>query len=159
MERIAIFPGSFDPFTRGHAAIVEQALLLFDKVVIGVGNNSLKCGFLPVESRFALVEELYRDEERVEVLSYSGLTSEFAKQVGATALIRGVRNVHDFEYERSIESVNRRLNPDLITVVLLSPTSVADISSSIIRELFNFGADVSELMPEGVDINRYMTWN
>ncbi len=156
MNRVAIFPGSFDPFTRGHAAVVEQALLLFDRVVIGVGNNTLKCGFLPVEARFLLVEELYANEPRVEVRAYSGLTSTFAREVGAIAMIRGVRSVHDFEYERSIESVNRRLNPDLTTVLLLSPSNVADISSSIIRELYHFGGDVSELMPVGVDINRYM---
>ncbi len=156
MERIAIFPGSFDPFTRGHAAIVKQALTLFDRVVIGVGNNTLKCGFLPMDSRFALVEELYSAEPRVEVRAYRGLTIDFAKEVGAVALIRGVRSIHDFEYERSIESVNRRLNPDLTTVLLLPPPDVADISSSIIRELYHFGGDVSELLPEGVTLNKYM---
>ncbi len=156
MERVAIFPGSFDPFTRGHAAIVEQALALFDRVVIGVGNNTLKCGFLPVDSRFSLIEELSQSEARVEVRMYQGLTTQFAKDEGAVALIRGVRSVHDFEYERSIESINRRLNPELTTLLLFSPLSVADISSSVIRELYHFGGDVSELLPEGVNLNRYM---
>lgn len=155
MERVAIFPGSFDPFTRGHLSIVEQALKLFDRVIIAVGNNTQKSGFLTVESRVALIEDIYSTQKRVEVRSYSGLTTTFASEVGAVAMVRGVRSVVDFEYERSIESINRRLAPEVATIMLFAPAQVADISSSVIRELFHFGADVSEFMPEGVDINRY----
>lgn len=155
MERVAIFPGSFDPFTRGHLSIVEQALKLFDRVIIAVGSNTLKSGFLSVESRVALIEDIYSTQKRVEVRSYSGLTTTFASEVGAVAMVRGVRSVVDFEYERSIESINRRLAPEIATIMLFPPVQVADISSSVIRELCHFGADVSEFMPEGVDINRY----
>ena len=97
MERTAIFPGSFDPFTRGHAALVEEALNLFDRVVIGIGNNSSKQGLLTVENRKRLIDDVFRNEERVEARIYTGLTGEFAEAVGACAIIRGVRNTTDFE--------------------------------------------------------------
>ena len=101
MERTAIFPGSFDPFTRGHAALVEEALNLFDRVVIGIGNNTSKQGLLTVENRKRLIDDVFRNEERVEARVYTGLTGEFAETMGACAIIRGVRNTTDFEYERS----------------------------------------------------------
>lgn len=155
-KRIALFAGSFDPFTRGHEALVDEALRLFDRVVIGIGDNIQKRGLLPVEARKRLIEERYAQEMRVEVAVYSGLTGDFATEIGATALLRGVRNTIDFEYERTLEATNRRLYPQLTTLLLLTPAEVADISSSMVRELVAFGRDVSELMPQGVDLKRYL---
>ena len=156
MERTAIFPGSFDPFTRGHAALVEEALNLFDRVVIGIGNNSSKQGLLTVENRKRLIDDVFRNEERVEARIYTGLTGEFAEAVGACAIIRGVRNTTDFEYERTMESTNHRIYPDITTVMLFTPSPVADISSSTVREVLSFGRTVEEFMPIGIDINKYL---
>lgn len=156
MERTAIFPGSFDPFTRGHAAVVGQALNLFDRVIIGIGNNVTKAGFLSVENRKRLIEELYADSPRVEACIYKGLTGEFAEKMGACAIIRGVRNTTDFEYERTMEATNHRIYPEITTVMLFTPAPVADISSSTVREVHSFGRSVEEFLPEGVDIKKYL---
>lgn len=156
MERIAIFPGSFDPFTRGHAALVEEALGLFDRVIVGIGHNTAKQGLLTVEARKRLIDDLYAAEERVEARIYTGLTGEFAESAGACAIIRGVRNTADFEYERTMEAANHRIFPALTTVVLFTPADVADIASSTVRELLAFGRTVEEFMPRGVDINQYL---
>ncbi|MBR7183908.1 MAG: pantetheine-phosphate adenylyltransferase [Alistipes sp.] len=157
MERIALFPGSFDPFTRGHESLVEGALRLFDSVVIAVGENPSKRGLLAVEKRMELIAERYKSDSRVKVASYSCLTGDFARQIGAVAMIRGIRNTTDFNFERSIEATNRRLFPEITTLMLVTPDEYAHISSSIVRELLSFGHDVSEFMPEGVDINKYLT--
>ena len=106
MKKVALFAGSFDPFTRGHEAVVEEALRIFDEVVVGVGENVAKKGLLSVEQRCRLIEELYAENERVRVAKYSTLTGDFAREVGATALVRGVRNTVDFEFERTIEATN-----------------------------------------------------
>ncbi len=156
MERIAIFPGSFDPFTRGHEALVRESLQLFDRVVIGIGRNLSKRGLLTLEARQQLIEDLYAAEERVTVKLYDGLTGDFARQEGAVALLRGVRNTVDFEFERTMEAANRRLYPELTTVVLFTPATVADIASSTIREVLAFGRPVDEFLPEGVDIKKYL---
>ena len=111
MERTAIFPGSFDPFTRGHAALVDEALNLFDRVIIGIGNNTSKQGLLTVENRKRLIDDIYRGDERVEACIYTGLTGEFAEAAGACAIIRGVRNTTDFEYERTMEATNHAFHP------------------------------------------------
>ena len=107
--KTAIFPGSFDPFTRGHEAIVEKALHLFDKVIIGIGSNVAKQGLLSVENRKRLIDDYYAGDARVEAMIYGGMTGDFAQQVGAAAVIRGVRNTTDFEYERTMAATNRRL--------------------------------------------------
>ena len=156
MERTAIFPGSFDPFTRGHAALVDEALNLFDRVIIGIGNNTSKQGLLTVENRKRLIDDIYRGNDRVEARIYTGLTGEFAEEVGACAIIRGVRNTTDFEYERTMEATNHRLHPDIITVMLFTPAPVADIASSTVREVLAFGRTVDEFMPEGIDIKKYL---
>lgn len=154
--KTAIFPGSFDPFTRGHEAIVEKALHLFDKVIIGIGSNVAKQGLLSVENRKRLIDDYYAGDARVEAMIYSGMTGDFAQQVGAAAVIRGVRNTTDFEYERTMEATNHRLHPDIITVMLFTPAPVADIASSTVREVLAFGRTVDEFMPEGIDIKKYL---
>jgi pantetheine-phosphate adenylyltransferase len=157
MKRIALFAGSFDPFTRGHEVVVEEALQLFDEVVIGVGENVSKRSLLSVEQRCRLIEDLYRDNQAVKVASYSTLTGDFAREVGATVLVRGVRNTIDFEFERSIEATNRQLFPELTTVLLPTPAEYMHISSSMVRELLAFGRDVSDYMPQGVDLANYIS--
>lgn len=156
MEHIAIFPGSFDPFTLGHKAVVDEALRLFDRVIIAIGHNTQKRGILTTEARKRLIEEVYRTEERVEVTVYSSLTGDEARRCGATSIIRSVRNTIDFEYERTMERSNRNIFPDLSTVILLAPAEVEHISSSLVRELRAFGHDVTALMPEGIDIEKYI---
>lgn len=156
MTKIALFAGSFDPFTRGHEAVVEEALRLFDEVVIGVGDNVSKKGLLSVDERCRLIEDLYADNERVRVAKYSTLTGDFAREVGATALVRGVRNTIDFEFERTIEATNRNLFPDLTTVLLVTPAEYMHISSSVVRELLAFGREVDEFMPSKIKIENYL---
>ena len=156
MERTAIFPGSFDPFTRGHAALVKEALRLFDRVIIGIGNNTSKQGLLKIENRKRLIDDIYRNNPRVEARIYRGLTGDFAEEVAACAIIRGVRNTTDFEYERTMESTNHRIYPEITTVMLFTPAPVADISSSTVREIISFGRNVEEFLPEGIDINNYL---
>lgn len=156
MERVALFAGSFDPFTRGHEALVEEALRLFDRIVIGVGVNIAKRGLLTVEQRMRLIDDLYRDNDRVEVAAYDTLTTDFARKVGATALVRGVRNTLDFEFERTMEATNRHLAPELTTVLLVAPAEYGHISSSVVRELLSFGREVDELLPQKIDIKNYL---
>ena len=156
MKRIALFAGSFDPFTRGHEAVVEEALRLFDEVVIGVGENVSKKGLISVEQRCRLMEDLYAENERVRVAKYSTLTGDFAREVGATALVRGVRNTVDFEFERTIEATNRNLFPELTTVLLVTPAEYMHISSSVVRELLAFGRSVDDLMPSKIKIDNYL---
>lgn len=157
MEKIGIFPGSFDPFTRGHQAIVEEALRLFDKVVIAIGYNTAKRGMLAVEARKALIERVYQNDPRVEVTTYTSLTGDEARRVGATTMIRSVRNTTDFEYERTLDRINREIYPDLRTIFIIAPTEVEHISSSLVRELHTFNHDTKSLLPEGIDLKDYLT--
>jgi pantetheine-phosphate adenylyltransferase len=144
--RIALFPGSFDPFTRGHRAIVDRALPLFDKLVIAIGVNRAKKGWMPVEERLEKLRALYANEPRVEVIAYETLTMDLAAEYGAKYVLRGVRSMADFEYERTIADANRKIG-DLETIFLISDADTAHISSSLVRELAAFGHDVSDLLP------------
>ena len=146
MERTALFAGTFDPFTKGHHALVLRALAMFDKVVVAVGRNMGKKCLFSVEQRVEAIEKLYAADKRVEVMAYDGLTMDLAKEIGATALLRGVRNTKDFEYEREIADVNFRIG-GIETVLLMSEPEHASISSSIVRELMNYGKDVTALLP------------
>ena len=144
--RVALFPGSFDPFTRGHQAIVERALPMFDKLVIAIGVNRAKKGWMPVEERLERLRELYANESRVEVVTYETLTMDLAAQYEAKYILRGVRSVTDFEYERTIADANRRI-AGLETIFLISDAETSHISSSLVRELASFGRDISDLLP------------
>ena len=154
--KTAIFPGSFDPFTRGHEAVVEQALQLFDLVVIAIGDNVSKNSLLSLKNRLRLIRRLYENNPKVECVAYSTLTGDLAREVGAQAFIRGVRNTIDFEYERTMAQTNRRLFPEITTLLLFTPPELADVSSSTVRELLQFGHDVSEMMPKGIEIENYI---
>ena len=147
MKKIALFPGSFDPFTNGHLDVVRRGAGLFDEVIIAIGTNSSKQRYLPVEWMMAQLEALFADEPRVSVRSYRGLTTEFARETGARYLLRGLRNTLDFEYENAIAQANRHLNPDLETVFLLTSPTLAGVSSTIIREIHRFGGDVTPFVP------------
>ena len=146
----AIFPGSFDPFTRGHADIVQRGLHLFDHIVIAVGCNEQKQGWIPVDERVQALRRLYKDEPRISVESYSGLTVDYAHVHGIPYILRGVRTHKDYEYELQMADVNRQLADDIETVVLFSKPELANISSSILRELVHFGRDISEWLPKGL---------
>ena len=145
-ERIAVFSGSFDPFTVGHASIVRRALPLFDKIIIAVGINEAKKTLLPVDERVAAIRKVYAAEPKVEVESYSTLTIDFAKAKGAHFILRGLRSVRDFEYERDIAEMNSRIS-GIETVLLFTEHQYACISSSAVRELIAFGKDVSNYLP------------
>ncbi len=144
--RTVIFPGSFNPFTIGHADIVERALHLFERVVVAIGYNEQKGNKADIEDRLNTVRSLYAQESRVEVISYSGLTVDAAKQCGATAILRSVRSVKDYEYELQMADVNRQLT-GIDTVVLFARPELASISSSVVRELQHFGQDITRFLP------------
>lgn len=148
-DRVALFPGSFDPFTLGHADIVKRGLELFDSIIIGVGYNEHKQGWLPVACRVKALEALYQDEARVSVASYACLTTDFARQCGAKVILRGVRSVKDYEYELQIADVNRQLS-DIETIVLFADAKYSSISSSVVRELAHFGKEIKAFLPEGL---------
>lgn len=146
MSKIALFPGSFDPFTKGHADIVRRALRLFDGVVVAVGYNEQKPGFLTVDKRLSTIQKIYAQEPRVSVESYKCLTVDFAKEKGVCAIVRGVRSVKDYEYEMQMADVNRQLS-GIETVLLPASADLAAISSSVVRELAHFGHDISPFLP------------
>lgn len=144
----ALFAGSFDPFTVGHASIVERALQLFDRVVIGIGVNASKAGSVPAQERAAAIKALYEGDGRVDVVVYSDrLTVDLARELGCSWLVRGVRSVKDFEYERDMADINRRLHA-IDTVVLFTLPEHAAISSSVVRELAAYGHDISSFLPD-----------
>lgn len=150
MNKKVIFPGSFDPFTIGHANLVERAVRLFDEVIIAVGYNEQKTGWLPVEERVRALREYYSAMPQVRVESYTGLTVDFAQSQGARFILRGVRSVKDYEYELGIADINARL-ADVETVVLLADPTISGISSSVVRELHHFGRDITPWLPQGLD--------
>ena len=154
--KVALFPGSFDPFTVGHQALVSEGLRFFDKVVVAVGENPEKRGLLTTENRKRLIEDLYRDEPRVEVVSYSGLTGNYCREHELKFILRGMRNTVDFDFERNMMQINQRLYPEITTVLLFTPSEYVAVSSSVIREILSFGGDVAQFMPEGVDIKDYL---
>lgn len=148
MKKIAMFPGSFDPFTKGHHDIVLRSLNLFDEVIVGIGYNSAKKNrYFDIDEMVGKIKSLYVDNPRVKVLVYNDLTSRVAKDNGANYLIRGLRNTTDFEYENTISQMNRKLNADLETVFLITSPQFAAISSTIIREVHRYGGDVSDYLP------------
>jgi len=147
----ALFPGSFDPFTAGHHSIVKRTLAFVDEVIVGIGFNEGKKGFLPLEKRLEMIRALYVGEPRVKVLPYSGLTVDFAKEQEADVIVRGIRSVKDFEYEESIADINRKLS-GIETVFLFTEPELAAVSSSVVRELIHYGKDVSMFLPEGMKI-------
>ena len=150
MKLVAIYPGTFDPPTFGHADLIERAHLLFDKVVVAVGKNSSKKPLLPIDERIQVLEEISSPYQNVSVESFDGLLVDFAKQKGAKSIVRGLRAVADFEYEFQIAMVNRKLNPEVDSVFLMTRWEYSYLNSSIVREVASLGGDVSDLVPEPV---------
>ena len=144
--RTAIFPGTYDPFTIGHDALVRRALNLVDELYIAIGINTEKRTMQTLEERMQRIATLYKDEPRIHVVSYEGLTTDFAQSIGAQFILRGVRNTIDFEYERNIADVNKMLT-GIDTLLLISEPEYAAISSSMVRELAHFGKDISKYLP------------
>ena len=147
MKKTAIFPGSFDPFTIGHASIVERGLPLFDEIVIGVGFNASKRSLFSPEERVEAIRSFYADEPCIRVVAYNDLTIDLARREGANYILRGLRSVKDFEYERDIANINNRL-AGVETVLLFTEPQFSDISSSVVRELIAFGKDVTDFLPK-----------
>jgi pantetheine-phosphate adenylyltransferase len=146
--KTALFPGSFDPFTKGHYDIVLRSLHLFDRIIIAIGHNSQKNKrYFELEWMVGKIKEAFENEPRIEVEVYDELTASLAKKYEANYLIRGLRNTTDFEYENSISQINRYLNDELETIFLITSPEYAPISSSIIREVHKYGGDVSPFLP------------
>jgi pantetheine-phosphate adenylyltransferase len=148
MKKTAIFPGSFDPFTKGHHDIVMRSLNLFDEVIIAIGYNSSKHNrYFEIDLMVKKISGIYHDNSNVKVLVYNELTSTLAKKHQANFLVRGLRNTTDFEYENTISQMNRNLNPELETVFLITSPQYAAVSSTIIREVHRYGGEVNEYLP------------
>lgn len=150
--RRAIFPGTFDPFTIGHYSVVTRMLTFMDEVIIGIGINENKNTYFPVERREEMIRELYKNNPRVKVMSYDCLTIDFAQQVEAQFIVRGIRTVKDFEYEETIADINRKL-AGIETILLFTEPELSCISSTIVRELLGYGKDISMFIPEGMKIS------
>jgi pantetheine-phosphate adenylyltransferase len=150
-KRIALFPGTFDPFTVGHESLVRRGLSLMDEIVIAIGINEEKKSFFPLDKRLRMIRELYENEPRVSVESYNSLTIEFARKAGAQYILRGVRSVTDFEYEKTIADMNRTIS-GIETFVLFTEPALTHVSSSHVRELLRYGYDVSGFLPKGMNI-------
>ncbi len=152
MEKIALFPGSFDPFTKGHENILLRGLKIFDKIIIAIGHNATKHKrYFDVDVMVAYIEKMYEEKPEISVKIYNELTAEFAKKNNANYLLRGLRNTTDFEYENSIAELNKNQNPELETIFLITTPIYAHISSSIIREVHRYGGDVTDYLPYSIN--------
>ncbi len=156
MNKIAIFPGSFDPFTIGHESIVLRARYLFDSIIIGIGVNSGKKALLSVESRVAMINEIFKNVPAVSVDSFEGLTVDFCKRVNANYMLRGIRTAADFEYERAIAQINKKMLPEVESVFLLTSPEHTPVNSTIIRDIIRNQGDASQFLPACIDINNYL---
>ena len=150
MKRIAVFPGSFDPITLGHVSIVKRAIPLFDKIIISIGINSEKKNMFSLEKRITWIEQIFKSEPKIVVESYSGLTIYFCRKKDANYILRGLRTSADFEFERGIGQVNKKLADDIETIFLLTEPQYTPISSSIIRDVIRNGGDASSMIPKEV---------
>lgn len=150
MKRIAVFPGSFDPITKGHESIIRRAIPLFEKIVVAIGVNAEKAGFFPVEKRKEWLEKVFENDPTVHIDVYSGLTVDYCSKNGIGYILRGLRTSADFEFERSIGQINKQLHPPIETVFLLTTPEFTALNSSIVRDIIRHGGDPSPFVPEGV---------
>ena len=154
MKRIAVFPGSFDPITKGHEDIILRAIPLFDEIIVAIGTNSSKNYYYSLEKRLDMIRYTFRNEPKVKVETYLGMTVDYCKEVGATHLLRGLRTSADFEFERSIAHINQTLHPDIDTVFLLSLQEYSAINSTIVRDILSNGGDPQRFVPEGLALTK-----
>lgn len=150
MKKRAIFPGTFDPFTIGHYSLVERSLKIVDELVIAIGTNETKTSYFSLEKRLAMIHDLYKGESRISIGSYNNLTVDYAKVCGADFIIRGIRSVNDFEYEKTIADMNRTI-AGIETIILFTQPELTHISSTIVRELLRYGHDISNFVPEEIE--------
>jgi pantetheine-phosphate adenylyltransferase len=155
MSKIAVFPGSFDPFTIGHESIVLRAMELFDKIVIAIGHNENKKAFFTLADRLSMIKEVFANEPKIEVVHFEDLTVSLCKRVGANYILRGLRTSADFEYERAIAQVNKAMFPELESVFILTMPEHTSINSTIVREILKYGGDVSKFIPASIDLKKY----
>jgi len=154
MEKIAVFPGSFDPITKGHESIILRGMPLFDIIYIALGENIEKKPLFPLENRKRWIEKVFQDYSKIHIVTYSGLTVELCKKLNARYLLRGLRTSADFEFERSIGQVNKRLYPEIETVFLLTTPELTPINSSIVRDIFKNNGDTSKFIPDGIELTK-----
>lgn len=152
-KQTALFPGSFDPITKGHQSIVERALPMFDKIIVAVGCNTAKHSVFSLDKRIEWIKQTFAKYDKVEVVTFDSLTVDFCQQVGAKYILRGLRNSSDFQYERNIARINQELSEDIETVFLMTKPDDAAISSSLVREILSFGRDVSKFIPKEITIS------
>ena len=152
MERIAVFPGSFDPITKGHESVILRAVPLFDKIIIAVGVNAEKKSFFSLDQRMDFLRATFAHEPRISVMKYEGLTVEFCRHVNAKYLLRGLRTSADFEFERSIGQINKQLEPEIETVFFLTAPEHTALNSSIVRDIIRNGGDPGPFIPEAVKL-------
>ncbi len=150
MQHICLFPGTFDPVTLGHIDIINRALPLFDKIIIAIGINSSKLPMFSSAQRMEWFNEIFRDEPKVETAVYEGLTVDFCQKIGAGFILRGIRFVSDFEYEKTIADANRTLNKNIETVFLTGEPKYTSVASTIVRDILKNGGDASPFLPEAV---------
>ena len=156
MRKIAVFPGSFDPFTVGHENVVLRALDLFDQIIVAIGVHSQKQALLQIDARVAMVNKVFESLPQVSADSFGGLTVDYCKKVGATHMLRGIRTAADFEYERAIAQINKRMLPEVESVFLLTSPEHTPVNSTIIRDIIRNQGDASQFIPAGVNINDYL---
>ncbi len=152
MEKIALFPGSFDPITRGHESIILRASILFDKIIIGIGQNDEKKAFFPIEQRLQWVKDTFQNVTSIEVVTYKGLTIDFCKTNNIDFILRGLRTSADFEFERSIGQMNKKMHPGIETIFLLTTPEHTALNSSIVREIIRNGGDPGPFIPAAIKI-------
>src|SRR4030095_16062719 len=152
MSRIAVFPGSFDPLTLGHVDIISRGLSVFDRIIIGIGNNAEKKYMFPLEDRISWIKNTFESESKVEVVAYSGLTVDFCRKMKAGFILRGLRNAADFEFEKAIAHTNAGLSNEIETVFVLSDLRFGALSSSIVRDIIRNGGDARQFLPSTVKL-------
>jgi len=150
MSKVAVFPGSFDPITKGHENVIKRALPLFDKIIVAIGENADKKSYFPTQERIKWIEKVFAENKNVVVEKYSGLTVEFCKQKNAGYLLRGLRTSADFEFERSIGQTNKKLYPEIETVFMLAMPEYTPVTSSIVRDVHRHGGDIKIFIPDSI---------
>jgi pantetheine-phosphate adenylyltransferase len=153
MKKVAVFPGSFDPITRGHESIIKRALPLFDELYVSIGENAEKKTFFSIDQRIKMLEMVFGNEPKIKVTRYKGLTVEYCRQIGAVYILRGLRTSADFEFERSIGQINRKLNTNIETVFLLTDPEYTSLNSSIVRDILRHDGDASPFVPAVINFD------